>query len=114
MPTLLIKTNVPHDNESFAQLSAKATEFLTEALGKHRSYIQVALHPCFLTFGDQTGPSAHVYLGSIGLTDDKIAEIQEEFSKLILRHVGAPASRTYIVYEDIPKERISWNNRLFR
>ena len=113
MPSLLIQTNVPHDNDSFSQLSTKLTEFLTEALGKHRSYIQIALHPCFINFGNQSGPSAHVYLGSIGLTDEKVAEIQEEFSKLIVRYVGAPASRTYIVYEDIRRERCSWNNRLF-
>lgn len=60
MPTVMIKVNVPTDGSKKEMIMEEVIRAVCGATGKPKSFIQVGIEECFMSFGGSTGPSANV------------------------------------------------------
>ncbi len=68
MPYLVIQTNVAISQEQHAEVMAKASRAMAEALGKPESYVMIALQPAVpMLFAGSDKPCAYLALKSIDL-----------------------------------------------
>ncbi len=112
MAILHINSNIPQDETSFAELSAKVTELLAKTLKKNNSYIQVIYSRSQISFGNQSGASSLVTLSCPGLTSENIESLVTPLSKLLERLIGTPPPTTYIRFETMDTNKTAWNGRL--
>jgi len=111
MVILQINSNIPQDDKSFADFSAKATEVLARTLNKNSSFIQVIYTDAKVAFGNQNIPSSLVTLTSADLLDDDIATLLPILSKLLERLIGSPPPTTYIRFERMNRAQTAWTGR---
>ena len=114
MPTLHLLSNIPQDEISFSEFSAKVTELFSKILEKNASYTQVVHTPSKVVFGAQSGPSAFVNLYSAGLTQKQIDALIPPLSRLLERFIGAPPPATYIHFHSTERARCAWNGRTLK
>ncbi len=111
MPTLHIHSNIPPDEDSFTDFTAKATELLSGVLEKNASFIQVVYTRSMIEFGNQPGPSAFVELTSVDLQQRQVEELVEPLSKLLERNLGFLPPTTYIHFHALDRKHCVWNGR---
>lgn len=64
MPSVLIKTNVPLDDEAKVNMMKEASKAVAENTGKPESFVLVSVDQCAMIFGGSADPCA--YIVSIG------------------------------------------------
>ena len=112
MPTLHIHSNIPPEESSFVEFTAKVTEMLSGILNKNASFIQVVYTRSMMEFGNQPGPSALVELTSVDLQQKQINELVEPLSKLLERNLGFLPPTTYIQFHTLGRKHCVWNGRM--
>lgn len=113
MPLLKIQTNISLKDDQQQQLLASASQKVAEALGKPERYVMVMLAPTApMLFAGDDAPLAYLELKSIGLPEEKTADLSAMLCQLMADH-GIPAERVYIEFADAPRKMWGWNGGTF-
>jgi phenylpyruvate tautomerase PptA (4-oxalocrotonate tautomerase family) len=114
MPTLIIKTNAqlpPHPLDELLQAFSGA---VAELLGKPEGYVMVLLEPVTeMSFASDTAPCAYLELKSLGLPEDRTAELSAALCGLVEEHIGVRTSRVYIEFASPPRHMFGFDGRTF-
>ena len=114
MPLLTIRTNVPIDAERRGELTKKASALVAGQLGKSERYVMVLLQDDqALIFAGSADPCALLELKSIGLPEDRTAEISHALCSLVADETGIAADRVYIEFGNAQRHMWGWNSATF-
>ncbi|MCF7990390.1 MAG: hypothetical protein K9M02_08095 [Thiohalocapsa sp.] len=112
MPTLIIKTNAPLDNADGLLVAASRT--VADLLGKPERYVMVLLEPVpALCFAGQSTPAAYLELKSLGLPEERTAELSATLCGLMAEQLGVPADRIYIEFASPARHLFGFNGATF-
>ena len=114
MPFLRIQTNHGLDGAGARALAGKASQLVSEQLGKPERYVMVSVeHNPAMQFAGSDAPLAYLELKSIGLPESKTADLAQELAGLLNEELGLPADRIYIEFADAPRAMWGWNGGTF-
>jgi phenylpyruvate tautomerase len=113
MPLISVKTSAtaPAGEALLTELSSS----LAALLGKPERYVMTLLETELpMTFAGDASPACYVEVKSIGaLEGDRTRQVSQAVAALIEQHLGIPAERTYIGFEDVPGRLWGWNGGTF-
>lgn len=114
MPLISVKTSSPVSSAA-SPLLKDLSAALASQLGKPERYVMTLLEGnVAMTFAGDAAPSCYVEVKSIGALDgDRTRQVSAMVCELIARHLGIPADRTYIGFEDVPGRLWGWNGSTF-
>jgi phenylpyruvate tautomerase PptA (4-oxalocrotonate tautomerase family) len=114
MPLISVKTSAAAGNSGAALLRELSTT-LAELLGKPERYVMTLLEEGVpMTFSGSPEPTCYVEVKSIGALDgERPREVSQAVCALLERHLGVPADRIYIGFEDAPPRLWGWNGSTF-
>jgi len=114
MPLLSIETNQPLQKDKVSGLMAEASRTTASILGKPESYVMVRVtHNPDMLFGGNQEPLAYLELKSLGLPEDRTAEISQGLCELMSRELAIPADRIYIEFTNGVRHLWGWNGGTF-
>lgn len=113
MPLISVKTSAAATADPQALLGELSSR-LAALLAKPERYVMTLLETEVpMTFAGD-GPACYVEVKSIGALDgDRTRQMSRAVCELIERHLGIPADRTYIGFEDVPGRLWGWNGNTF-
>ena len=113
MPLISVKTSAASANG--AALLTDLSSTLASLLGKPERYVMTLLEAEVpMTFAGDPAPACYVEVKSIGALDgDRTRQVSSAVCGLIEQHLGIPADRTYIGFEDVPGRLWGWNGGTF-
>lgn len=114
MPLISVKTSTAAGDSSPALLQ-ELSATLAELLGKPERYVMTLLEEGVpMTFAASPAPACYVEVKSIGALDgERPRQVSEAVCALLERHLGVPADRVYIGFEDAPARLWGWNASTF-
>lgn len=114
MPLISVRTSAAAPADSKALLG-ELSRSLATLLGKPERYVMTLLESEVpMTFAGDPAPACYVEVKSIGaLEGESTGGISSTICELIERHLGIPADRTYIGFEDVPARLWGWNGGTF-
>ena len=114
MPLISVKTSSPLSGAASPLLMALSAA-LASQLGKPERYVMALVEGnVAMTFAGDAAPSCYVEVKSIGALDgDRTRQVSAMVCELIARHLGIPADRIYIGFEDVPGRLWGWNGSTF-
>lgn len=114
MPLISVKTSAATAADPMALL-AELSSGLAALLGKPERYVMTLLETEVpMTFAGDGAPACYVEVKSIGALDgDRTRQVSCAVCTLIEQHLGIPADRTYIGFEDVPGRLWGWNGSTF-
>ena len=114
MPTLIIKTNAPIANDAASELLKAASATVAAMLGKPERYVMVLLEPTsHMSFGGDTAPLAYLELKSLGLPEERSAELSATLCRLVEEHMNVPPTRVYIEFASPPRHLFGYDGGTF-
>jgi phenylpyruvate tautomerase PptA (4-oxalocrotonate tautomerase family) len=114
MPLLIIRSNAELAPDARTDLLKQASGTLAEILGKPERYVMVELvHNPDMLFGGEPAPLAYLELKSIGLPEQRTAEISAALCKLIGDRLGVATDRIYIEFSNAARHLWGWNGATF-
>lgn len=114
MPYLRILTNRPIDTGQQHQIIASASKLIAETLGKAERYVMVGFAPPEpMVFAGTDAPCAYLELKSIGLPQERTAELSGSLCDLMEKSIAVPADRVYIEFTDAQRSMWGWNGATF-
>jgi hypothetical protein len=66
-----------------------------------------------MAFAGDTSPCAYLELKSIGLPQERTADLSRALCDLVENDLGIPASRTFVEFTDAPRALWGWDRRTF-
>jgi phenylpyruvate tautomerase PptA (4-oxalocrotonate tautomerase family) len=113
MPLLSITTNCEISTQA-DELPRTASRLIAESLGKPERYVMVSLqHNPHMTFAGTRDPLVYLELKSIGLPENKTADLSAALCGLMQKKLGIPADRVYIEFSNAKGSLWGWNNSTF-
>ncbi len=114
MPLLQVKTNQVLDRETGASLLPRCSQAVAGALGKPERYVMVSVEGGVpMLFAGDDSPCAYLELKSIGLPENKTAELSETLCTLVSEALGIASERIYIEFADAQRHMWGWNGGTF-
>jgi phenylpyruvate tautomerase PptA (4-oxalocrotonate tautomerase family) len=114
MPYLKIETNERLDEASVQELLKKLSAFTSRLLGKPEKWIMVTIfQEKPMIFDANTQPAAFVELKSIGLAQERCAELSKDLCDFLKAELGIEPERVYIEFWDINGKMFGWNGGTF-
>lgn len=114
MPYLMIQTNQTIDEAAGKILLTNASKLVAAELAKPESYVMVALEAAVpMLFAGDNAPLAYLELKSIGLPEDKTANLSAALCTLMEETVGISKERVYIEFANAERTMWGWNGRTF-
>lgn len=114
MPTLIVKTNVSMPTDQHQALLKRASQQVAQALGKPEAYVMVLLEmDQLICFGGDTSPAAFLELKSLGLPEDKTAQLSATLCDFVSETLEVPPSRVYIEFASPPRHLFGFNRATF-
>ena len=113
MPLISVRTSAAA--AAGEALLAELSSSLAALLGKPERYVMTLLETELpMTFAGDAAPACYVEVKSIGALDgDRTRQVSQAVCALIEQHLGIPAERTYIGFEDVPGRLWGWNGGTF-
>jgi len=112
MPYLKITTNKKVENKK--ELLDSFTKKIAKALEKPEKYFMTSLEDnTQIYFQGDFQPAAFVELRSIGLPENKTAELSKKICDMVEEHLNVPEERVYINFVDIKNTMWGWNGSTF-
>lgn len=114
MPYLKLQSNCEIDPKQQPDLLATLSRTVSEALGKSENYVMIVLDtakPMF--FAGNDAPAAFLELKSLGLPDERTAELSAALCEALEGHLGIPAARVYVEFAAPARHLWGWNGRTF-
>lgn len=114
MPLISVKTSAAGGADPQALLG-ELSSTLAALLGKPERYVMTLLDTEVpMTFAGDGAPACYVEVKSIGALDgDRTRQVSAAVCNLIEQHLGIPAERTYIGFDDVPGRLWGWNGSTF-
>lgn len=112
MPFFRIETNVSVDGADAVvkEMSALASELL----GKPEAYVMAELDAeKNLIFGGSADPAAFVTLDSLGLPEERTAELSAAICDFLTDRLSVPADRVFIRFGNPERHMFGWNGGTF-
>ncbi|BBO85028.1 hypothetical protein DSCO28_55940 [Desulfosarcina ovata subsp. sediminis] len=114
MPFFKIETNQPINPDGTQRILKKASQLVSEILGKPEQYVMVSIEPGQqMMFNGNDDPTAFVQLKSIGLAIDSCADFSSRICQFIAGELGIAADRVYIDFTDLERNMFGWNGKTF-
>ena len=114
MPFLKIQTNQAIDEQRSAELLSRASQLVSQQLGKPENYVMVAIEPPQpMLFAGSAEPLAYLELKSIGLPESKTRDLSQALCKLMEEKLAINPARVYIEFADAPRAMWGWNSATF-
>lgn len=114
MPYLLIRTNRSIAQDAIPPLMQTFSARVAEALGKSERYVMVSLEcDAHLIFAGDPAPCAYLELKSIGLPQERTAELSAMLCTLTGEALAIPPERIYIEFADAQRAMWGWNGKTF-
>lgn len=114
MPLVKIQSNVELDDTRRETLLKAISSLTASELGKPEQYVMVAIEPTTpMLFAGSSDPTCYLELKSIGLPEDKTADLSKALSQEIEKHLGVTKDRIYIEFADAPRKMWGWNGGTF-
>lgn len=114
MPLLTIDTNAAPADDTIEQLVRASSARVADALGKPERYVMVKFeHNPHMLFGGEDAPLAYLELKSIGLPEDRTAELSQALCDLVSSHLGVASDRIYVEFANAARHMWGWNGATF-
>lgn len=114
MPLLKIQTNQALEAEQADSLIRAASQAVAGMLGKPESYVLVQYEPNpHMLFAGTGDPLAYLELKSIGLPEDRTAELSSGLCELIENQLDIPQDRIYIEFANAKRHMWGWKGATF-
>lgn len=114
MPYFSIETNKKVDDVGEEAVTHKASAFIAELLGKPEGYVMVAFkHSTPMRFGGELAPAAMLNLHSIGLPEERSAELSAKICAFVEQELGVSPERIFIDFRDLERRMFGWNGKTF-
>ena len=114
MPYLKIETNKILDKSDAEKLLKKSSAFTSMLLNKPEKWIMVTIfHSASMLFDGSAQPTAYLELKSIGLGQEKCAELSDKLCAFVNVELGISPDRVYIEFWDINGKMFGWNGGTF-
>jgi phenylpyruvate tautomerase PptA (4-oxalocrotonate tautomerase family) len=102
MPFLAIATNAEISAKTEGMLLKEASKAVASGTGKPEQYVLVRINAGQpLLFAGTNGPAAFLEVKSIGFPANGVKNLASALCELVMKHLGVPGDRTYIVFEDV-------------
>ena len=114
MPYLKISTNLALDQEQEMTLASAASALVSQLLFKPESYVLVEINPAVtMLFAGSNAPLAYMELKSIGLPENKTADLSSELCQLLSSQLEISTDRIYIEFASAERHLWGWDKRTF-
>lgn len=114
MPTLILHTNLPLDEQQRTELPARLARFTAQATRKPEQWIMTVIHDARpMSFAGGHAPCAFVEFKSIGLPDADMPAISAGLCELLQDALGLDPARVYIEFTRAEPQRWGWNSGTF-
>jgi len=114
MPLLTIHTNIAIEDAGQAKLIRQASVLVAEQLSKSEQYVMVNLQDKqSMLFAGTDGPCALLELKSIGLPEDRTAEISSALCAMVASETDIKPDRVYIEFTNAERHMWGWNSSTF-
>lgn len=114
MPYLMIQTNQSPDQAAVQRLLKEVSRTVAEALGKPESYVMVAMEKDTpMLFGGSDAPLAYMELKSIGLPENRTAELSAALTGTVSAGLQVDKDRIYIEFADAARHMWGWKGGTF-
>jgi hypothetical protein len=114
MPYLKIETSERLDEGAIQEFLRRISAFTAKLLGKPERWIMVSINQGIpMIFDANTQPAAFVELKSIGLGQDKCADLSKALCNFLEAELGIAPDRVYIEFWDINGKMFGWNGGTF-
>lgn len=114
MPFVKLETNIAIRETAQAELASKLSGLAANILGKPESYVMAVLEPGkMLVLGGTDEPAAFVTLDSIGLPEERTAELAGKICGFLETELDIPKKRTYIAFGNLKRHLFGWNGGTF-
>lgn len=114
MPYLKIQTNQSPDEAAVGELLKTASRTVAEALGKPESYVMVAVEKAVpMLFAGTDAPLVYMELKSIGLPEDRTAELSAALTERVSAELKVEKDRIYIEFADAARHMWGWKGATF-
>lgn len=114
MPYLLINTNQKLSEAQEKAVLGRCSEALANMLGKPERYVMASIESGIsMLFGGDDGPCAYMEMKSLGLAEEKTADISQTLCGLISEALAVPPERIYIEFSNPQRHMWGWNNSTF-
>ncbi|WP_303909552.1 phenylpyruvate tautomerase MIF-related protein [Thiohalomonas denitrificans] len=114
MPYLMVQTNKALPATQKGEFLAIASQTVAEALGKPERLVMVALEDeTPMVFGGDHAPCVYMELKSIGLPQERTAELSESLCSLIEKTLGIARERIFIEFADAERHMWGYNGETF-
>ena len=113
MPLISVRTSAAA--AAGEALLTELSSSLAALLGKPERYVMTLLETELpMTFAGDPAPACYVEVKSIGALDgERPREVSQAVCALLERHLGVPADRIYIGFEDAPARLWGWKGSTF-
>jgi len=92
---------------------AAASTLIAQHLQKDEAYVMVTIQDeVSMRFGGSDAPAAYLHLESIGFAE-RPRDLAPVLCAFAEEHLGVPADRTYVNFEDLRREMYGWNGATF-
>jgi len=114
MPLLSIHTNQSVTEDRQQALIKKASALVAQLLSKPERYVMVCMqHELPMIFAGNDDPCAYLELKSIGLPEDRTADISRALCELIVAEIDITGERIYIEFSNAARHLWGWNLSTF-
>lgn len=114
MPTLIIRTNAETPTDRRRKIIEDASATVADILAKPEAYVMVILeHNPDMLFAGDAAPLAYLELKSLGLPEDRTAELSAALCDFLQIRFGVPPSRVYIEFSSPPRHLFGWKGETF-
>lgn len=114
MPTLKLQTNADLPRDQRPALLRDLSSAVAELLGKPETYVMIILEPNpDMCFGGSTEPLAYLELKSLGLPEERTAELSARLCSLLETSLRIPKNRVYIEFASPARHLFGWNGGTF-
>jgi len=112
MPYLMVRTNAEVDRHE--ERLARLSKAVAGLLGKSEQYVMVSLEDRVpLLFAGSGEPAAYLELKSIGLPEQRTAELSEQLCGLVGGELGIGSERIYVEFANAQRHLWGWNGGTF-
>lgn len=114
MPLLRVVSNHPVPEADQPKLLMTLSEAVADMLGKPEQYVMVTYeHNPAMLFAGKALPLAYLELKSIGLPEERTAELSAALTKAVTAQLPVKADRVYIEFSNAHRHLWGWNGATF-
>jgi phenylpyruvate tautomerase PptA (4-oxalocrotonate tautomerase family) len=114
VPYLSIQTNLILSSEQSRKILQKASQLVSQILGKPESYVMVAIQDASkMSFGGNTDPLAYLELKSLGLPENSTVDFSRSLCSLLHTELGIEPARIYIEFAGPERHMWGWDSETF-